>query len=245
MHDPITRVPLLRFYTKIIGGRDHRGRSLQDILQWQNSQLESCHNYIQIMFPLPEGSLFNNAAPVVDRTIFYAFRDSGAPPGALITRTMLQDRLLQSFSRILNFYGYTLLTVDGNEGVRILPAYDYQEATSRWTVNFDHNHLRITRILRSLRVLGLGREAEAFLEKLLHTNETSGKRISQRTLTYWARATKRPLYIAPDVDQYVEGSGKDFLIEFENKNLHDWRDGKRWVDRTYQGIRMPTTAGGS
>lgn len=240
MHDPITRISLLRFYTKVIGGLDHRGRSLENILGWQSSQLESCHNYIQTMFPLPEGSLFNEAAPIVDRTIFHAFRHSQSPPGTLITRTMLQDRLLESFSCILNFYGYTLLEVDGDEGVRILPAYHYRKATSRWTVNFDHNHLRITRILRSLRVLGLGREAEAFLEKLLQTNEMSGRRISQRTLSYWIRATERPLYIAPDVDEYVEGSGKDFLIEFENQNLHDWRDGKRWADRIHQGVGMPT-----
>jgi hypothetical protein len=46
--------PLLRFYT---GGRDSEGRTLDEILSWDDQELEFCHDYIQWLFPndVPSG----------------------------------------------------------------------------------------------------------------------------------------------------------------------------------------------
>ena len=46
---------------------DHRGRCLREIQEWPDDQLESVHDYIQWLFPLPEPSGFNVAAPVLIR----------------------------------------------------------------------------------------------------------------------------------------------------------------------------------
>jgi hypothetical protein len=46
----------------------------------------------------------------------------------------------------------------------ILRAANWRKAFSNWTNSFDHNHLRISRIIRCLRVLGLQAEYEAFFK---------------------------------------------------------------------------------
>jgi hypothetical protein len=94
---------LLSFYEG--SAEDNRGRRLEDILQWPATQLEYCHDYIQVLFPLPERSIFNDPAPIVDKEVFEAFR----------TRKELRDRLRDSFKRILWFYGFQLHMRDGGE----------------------------------------------------------------------------------------------------------------------------------
>lgn len=94
-------------------------------------------------------------------------------------------------------------------------ADNFDEARGNWVRRFDHNHLRITRILRSSRLLGLENEALAFYRKLKWVQERST--ISSRSLQFWTRAIQRPLYIAPDVDEEDEHyvRGPSFLREFE------------------------------
>jgi hypothetical protein len=46
---------------------DHRIRYLHEIQEWPDDQLESVHDYIQWLFPLPEPSSFNAAAPALTR----------------------------------------------------------------------------------------------------------------------------------------------------------------------------------
>ena len=45
-----TDSPIVQFYRG--NGRDHRGRSLAEIVAWSDAMLESVHDYIQWMFPL-------------------------------------------------------------------------------------------------------------------------------------------------------------------------------------------------
>lgn len=74
----------------------------------------------------------------------------------------------------------------------------WKRNSSDWVTRFDHNHLRITRILRSLRVLGLEEEANAFYVALLD-DEISGK-VSPKSRMYWKRAARRALHLPPDED---------------------------------------------
>jgi hypothetical protein len=84
-------------------GRDHRGRRLSEILQWSTGRLESSHDYIQTLFPLPEESGVNWSAPIIDRQVFDAFR----------SRQELKERLRDSFKKMLWFYGFKLDTTNG------------------------------------------------------------------------------------------------------------------------------------
>ena len=111
---------------------------------------------------------------------------------------------------MLHFYGFKFET-NGS----IVTGANYQVAFQNWVKRFNHNHLRITRIIRSLRVLGLEGEAAEFFKALEGVCERSGK-ISEKSLMFWTRAAKRPLFLAPD-DEEDRGKGADFLYEFERE----------------------------
>jgi hypothetical protein len=60
--------------------------------------------------------------------------------------------------------------------------------TDDWLTPFDHNHLRITRILSATRAL-LGRdEAEWFHARVVARNDEAGSVINRESLRFWARA---------------------------------------------------------
>ncbi|KAK2629854.1 hypothetical protein QTJ16_000674 [Diplocarpon rosae] len=183
---------------------DRRGRSLTEILQWSASQLEASHDYIQILFPLPEESGVNWNAPVIDRQVFDAFR----------SRPELKEKLRDSFRKMLWFYGFELQT---EGGVKVTKGPNYNAHSSNWDVRFDHNHLRITRIIRCLRILGLEDEAQAFRAAL----EEATMKASSRSREYWRRAAERALNLRPDLEEReIEGEdeltvGPKFLREFE------------------------------
>jgi len=80
----------------------------------------------------------------------------------------------------------------------------------------DHNHLRITRIIRCLRVLGLEDEAHAFRAALEENSTQAG----YRSREYWRRAAQRSLNLRPDMtiaDESTDTIGPEFLQEFEQK----------------------------
>jgi hypothetical protein len=83
-----------------------------------------------------------------------------------------------------------------------------------WNRSFDHNHLRISRIIRCLRVLGLPDEAQAFF-KFLRKNATGA---SNKSHEFWQRAAERPLNVRPDLDvtdSNIPNVGPEFLRKFE------------------------------
>lgn len=61
-----------------------------------------CHDYVQVLFPLPERSGVHPSAPIIDQEVFNAFR----------SRNELRDRLRDAFKRILWFFGFELGTDD-------------------------------------------------------------------------------------------------------------------------------------
>jgi hypothetical protein len=62
--------------------------------------------------------------------------------------------------------------------------------TRWWLSSHDHNHLRITRILHSLRLLVGPEEAKAFYKAILALNEAAGAPVNTRSLHYWAEAAE-------------------------------------------------------
>jgi hypothetical protein len=78
----------------------------------------------------------------------------------------------------------------------------------------DHNHLRITRIIRSLRILGLEAEAVAWYDTL----STLADHASESSRGFWRRAAFRSLNIPPDDTRSKDDDrtvGKSFLIQYE------------------------------
>jgi len=166
---------ILRFYR--LEGADARGRTLADIWSWDAARLEGVHDYIQWLFPLPEPSRFNPQAPILTEGAIEAFRADAH----------LRQRLLRSLGTMLGFYGLTL-TSGPREAPRIAPARDFAARSRDWLHAGNHNHLRLTRILTCLRLLGLEEHGRALYACLADIARDHPHAVSATTLAYWERA---------------------------------------------------------
>lgn len=168
--------PLIAFYSAT--APDHRGRTLADILAFSDDELESNHDFIQWLFPLPVPSPVNPAAPTLDEATILAFH----------ARPELRRALRDSFERMLDFYGFELHHAEGEYA--IVPGPRWQEAARNWLTPGNHNFLRITRILHSLTLLGHHELATAFLAALEDVYRGHAGVIGTVSVGYWRRAVR-------------------------------------------------------
>ena len=165
--------PLIEFYRGT--GTDSEGRRLDAILAWGDGRLEAVHDFIQWLFPLPEPSRFNPDAPLLTAEDIAAFRQGSA----------LRANLRRSFERILSFLGLAEQpdgeVIEGpNFASRMSDVWEYP----------NHNWLRITRILRSLSLLGLEAEARALYRRLEDFHARRRFPIGDDTFQYWTEAVR-------------------------------------------------------
>ncbi|HLO49429.1 MAG TPA: opioid growth factor receptor-related protein [Kamptonema sp.] len=153
------------------------GRMIEEIWSWNYEKLEEVHNYIQWLFPLVEKSHFNRSAPTLNDEIIQEFRRN----------ENLRSRLNHSLKVILKFYGLQLNDQRSNE-IEITKSDEYPQRKLEWINRFNHNYLRITRILTSLTVLGLKPYAQAFLKCLDDIYQEESDRIGSDSYTYWKKA---------------------------------------------------------
>ncbi len=163
---------IVAFYS---GGEDSEGRTLDDILAWDDERLEAVHDYIQWVFPTRQPSGVNPSAPTVtDETV----RTFAADPE-------LRTRLRRSFERMVAFYGLV------RRGARIeLDDKGFPVRARVWLHPGNHNHLRLTRIMDSLATLGLRDDALALQRCLLEDACAAPGvgRVAARTMEFWRRA---------------------------------------------------------
>lgn len=117
--------------------RDAEGRTLDEILKFDDRSLEYHHDFIQVLFPLPERSPVNPAAPLITKSVQQAFEQDDK----------LREQLFKAFKRLANFYAFD---VSGpKESPTLTPKKHFKRlASETWLTRMDHNHLRITRIIR-------------------------------------------------------------------------------------------------
>ena len=134
--------------------KDNKGRYLFDYWKADNQWLESTHDYIQWMFPLDVRSFHHPfAAPALkENELEIAKMDE-----------IIQRNMIRSFQRMLEFYGLRL----NAEENKIEKNNSFEERSKVWLVVKNHNHLRLTRIIKSLRLLGLETYAEMLLDFLI------------------------------------------------------------------------------
>lgn len=158
-----------------------RGLRLVDIWDWTVDQLEETHDYIQWMFPLDTPSSTNPDAPLLSDDTTRAFEWDD----------VLRDRLEKSFAVMLRFYGLERLVLPDNTVV-IIRAKNFGDRRGVWLRPGNHNHLRLTRIIRSLRLLGLKKDAQALAACLDDIGRVEGRDIiSTETAEHWRRAARR------------------------------------------------------
>jgi hypothetical protein len=168
--------PLIAFYRD--GAPDDTGRTLAEILAWDDDRLEAVHDFIQWLFPLPEPSGANPNAPILDPATIETFRASLA----------MRDRLRASYDRMLKFYGLCLIPKKSPLVIERAP--DFAARAQNWLWPMNHNHLRLTRILRSTLLLGLEAESKALFHALNSIYREFPDRIPARTHAFWSNAAQ-------------------------------------------------------
>lgn len=139
-------------------GYDSRGRKLEDILGWDFDRMETVHDYIQWLFPTDEASRFNMGAPLLDSKLQHLIREEPA----------LQASIRRNFTRFCSFLGLEV-HLASTEPLSIRKASNFESRIADcWTggcggKGSNHNWLRISRVLRSLRLSGLDDEATSFM----------------------------------------------------------------------------------
>jgi len=149
------------------------GYMIEDILvNWTDEQLEECHSHIQWLFPLDEPSQYNPDAPIMTAEDIAAFRD----------QPELRSCAYATFLRMMGFYG---MTAYGKE-VHIVD----EDRVKEWALEFNHNFLRITRILKSMRLMGRPEYSEALWDVL---DEINSSAFTKDTWIFWDDAAFGPL----------------------------------------------------
>jgi hypothetical protein len=149
------------------------GYMIEDILMnWTDEQLEECHSHIQWLFPLDEPSQYNPDAPIMTAEDMEAFRD----------QPELRSDVYATFLRMMGFYG---LTAYGEE-VHIVDV----DRVKEWAWEFNHNFLRITRILKSMRLMGRPEYSEALFDAL---EEIPSPAFTDEVWGFWIKSVFGPL----------------------------------------------------
>jgi len=145
----------------IKNGEDNNGRMLLNILSWNDNKLDAVHNCIQWMFPLYERSLHYLDSTILDDDDIEIIKNSD----------VAKRNIKLIFERMCKFFGIC----------------DFEDTRKHkmWCYSGNHNMLRITRIIRSLRLFGLDKEAKRFYDAVLDIATSEGNRVSKNTLDYW------------------------------------------------------------
>lgn len=153
-------------------GTDHRGRTIHEILAMDDFWLEHTHDYIQWLFPIPEAGRFNSFAPVLDEETQNFFAQCSE----------LRDQQSRSLNRMLDFFGL----VRNENGIEAGPELNPKDHI--WLKTGGHNHLRITRIIRSLHYCHQPDLAEMLKTAVISLGTSRGY-VQPRTIEYWNSAT--------------------------------------------------------
>lgn len=145
--------------------------TLENIRQLSDEELETEHDYIQLLFPNTHISNYNPGAPRLTNDLAETIHNSPA----------LMDEVLKSVDQMLGFWGLER----AGDDVTINP----QKAARhrKWDGAFDHNHQRITRMLDFLMTCGKFRLAMNIEQALQNHRLTK----QQEENVFWANAVGR------------------------------------------------------
>ena len=173
-------VSLVAFYRGLAPGGC--GATIDEILSWDDERLERVHDYIQWLFPLSSRSRAVPEAPVLDGEQIDTFRRR---PHLIFLHQI-----------------YGLRRIDEGSGPRVERSASFDERARTWLYPRNHNFLRLTRILTSLRLLGLPKHSDALFQALESIYLERPEAIGATTFEFWknsspvvtetTRAARRP-----------------------------------------------------
>lgn len=152
-------------YTAFLEGRqtDDKGRTIDSILRWSNLRLELSHNYIQRVFPTDESSKYARSLKPI----------SPSDISSLVKSEASKNNIRKAYIRMLSLW-----KLDDENYKRKIYRY--------WNHRNNHNHLRITRILKCFKLIQMNDELKDFSIRLSYLlNNDHGLKISKKTEDYW------------------------------------------------------------
>ena len=142
--------------------KDFMERTYDDILGHSNEEMEKCHSSIQQIFPLHEFSKHAATCPILTPEIV-----KGAKQYPEVSENLLKAK-------------------DRMERFLAIGDYEDIDIQRKWCKDYNHNLLRVTRVIRCLRLFGLDDAANDFYEKVRQVGEYFG--VSEFTLGKWEQA---------------------------------------------------------
>ena len=131
---------------------DHKGRTLQDIWAFSDTQIEYTHDFIQLIFPLSKPSNNNfNGLYLTDALVIRRIQTSDDA----------RRNLIKSSEWFLSFLS----------------------RNDHWKDKYNHNQLRITRMIESLRLLTSDDQADHCREAVFRMIPTKHS-INEKTLLF-------------------------------------------------------------
>lgn len=168
---------LRSFYTN--QQRNPEGLYLKDIWNFNDWELENTHHFIQWMFPLEMKSNHSETAPVVGKDDL----------DEMLKDKQVKDNILHSLNVMENFWGFDV----PHKACQFTKPRGYQNfLTKDWPTAYNHNYIRIARVIHSLVIFGLEREANelvAYLEKQVYPSYKH--LIGEETMNYWKFALEK------------------------------------------------------
>ena len=139
------------------GGVDFKGRTLEMIWSFTDEQIESIHDFVQIIFPLDKPS---------ESTFHGYYLSSQEIINKIKGNQAAKENILKSSKWYFSFLKRNIWL---------------------WNRKYDHNQLRITRVIECLRLLVSEQEADKFYENVLKIIEDDN-RINEISLNFWNKA---------------------------------------------------------
>jgi len=149
---------------------DSEGRTLDDILAKSYEWMEFCHDYVQWLFPLVEESAYNPDAPLLTEFDIEYFRNN--------RDSIAVKNYIYGIEAMLAFFG---IKIDSDTLVAS-KADNFESRKYTWAEHFNHNHLRMTRMLKSMMLLGFEDYAHAVY------NFISDFPVNENSKQYWTEA---------------------------------------------------------
>ena len=131
---------------------DFKGRTIQEIWDFSDIQIEGNHDFIQLIFPLNKKS----------QNVFHGYYlDNEDLINELKESHQIRENIIKSSSWFLSFL----------------------KRNEHWKSKYDHNQLRITRVIECLRLLVGDDEADNFYQSVVGLSLDSN--INKTTLEFW------------------------------------------------------------
>lgn len=161
-------------------GVDGNGRVVAEYFNFDAAYFEQCHNWVQWAFPTRTPSNFNPSAPVIDDEFEFDMSNRDH----LMARHN-SAKLVAKYLSAMGFEVYQLLS-------SISPVYRIEQPKGDlsfvWEQPNDHNMLRFTRIIESLRIFHSDALAKEVYTALLKRVESNYSRYSPRSVAFWSLA---------------------------------------------------------